>query len=187
MSKKLCIDLCAGLGGFSQAFVNDENWEVVKIDINPKFKPTIVADVRYLPLRKDLRPELIVASPPCERFSVACTEFPKKGIRQALEVVGACLEAIVDLKPKYWLLENPRGRLRWFIGKPPQTVHLCNYGTRWRKPTDLWGNVKLPMVKFERKPEVDNLSKLVRDSSKRAFLPYGFSEAVKNAVEGGEK
>ena len=187
MNKKMCIDLCSGLGGFSQAFMSDENWEVIRIDINPKFKPTIVADVRYLPLRKDLRPELIVASPPCERFSVACTEFPKKGIRQALEVVGACLEAVVDLKPKYWLLENPRGRLRWFIGKPPQTVHLCNYGTRWRKPTDLWGNVKLPMVKFEKKPEVDNLSKLVRDSSKRAFLPYGFSEAVKNAVEGEKK
>jgi len=78
MSKKLCIDLCSGLGGFSQAFENDPEWEVVRIDVNPKFRPTIVADVRYLPLREDLHPELLVASPPCEHFSIANPRFPRK-------------------------------------------------------------------------------------------------------------
>ena len=49
-TKKLCIDLCSGLGGFSQAFRDDPAWEVITVDINPKFKPTIVADVCNLPL-----------------------------------------------------------------------------------------------------------------------------------------
>jgi len=182
LKKKLCVDLCSGYGGFSQAFENDPEWEVVRIDVNPKFRPTIVADVRYLPLREDLRPELLVASPPCEHFSIANPRFPRKGIKHALEVVGACLEAVAILKPKYWLLENPRGRLRWFLGKPRQTVHLCNYGAPWRKPTDLWGNVTLPMVQYERTPVTDNLSNICHDPARRAFLPRKFSEAVKQAV-----
>jgi hypothetical protein len=180
-NKKLCIDLCSGLGGFSQAFVDSLDWEVIRIDINPKFRPTIVADVRFLPLREDLHPELVVASPPCEHFSLANQRFPRKGVKHALEVVGACLEAIVALKPKYWLLENPKGRLRWIIGKPHQTVHLCHYGTPYRKPTDLWGNVSLPMVERVGVPRV-KLTDFYHDPAKRAFLPRKFSEAVKQAV-----
>ena len=87
-----------------------------------------------------------MASPPCERFSIANRRFPKKGIKKALEIVGACLEAMVELETKYWVLENPKGRLRWFLGKPSHTIHLSNYGGKYMKPTDLWGNVELPML-----------------------------------------
>ena len=46
----MILDLCSGLGGASQAFV-DANDEVVRIDIDRGFKPTIQADVQYLPIR----------------------------------------------------------------------------------------------------------------------------------------
>ena len=29
------LDLCSGLGGFSEAFVNDLDWEVMRIENNP--------------------------------------------------------------------------------------------------------------------------------------------------------
>lgn len=191
---KLCIDLCAGLGGFSQAFKPPE-WEVIKIDIERKFKPTIIADVCHLPLKKNLEPDVLLASPPCQRFSLACLQWPKKGIGKALEMVGACLEAVVYLKPKRWLLENPRGRLRWFIGKPKQTIRYSNYDleTKTEKLTDFWGNIPFPMVKHERrikrKKIREHLKRLHRwedyyphDQAKRAFIPKGVSNAVLEGV-----
>jgi hypothetical protein len=85
---KLCIDLCTGRGGFSKSFKN-AGWWVVGIDVEKKHRPTIVADVRYLPLRENLEPDVLVMSPPCQRFSIACPQWPKKGIKLALEIVGA--------------------------------------------------------------------------------------------------
>lgn len=149
---KLCVDLCAGKKGFSQAFAKELDWEVVTIDINKKFKPTIQGDICNLPLKRELQPDVFLASPPCERFSVACHSWPRVGIKKGMEMVGACFEAVAFLKPKHWLIENPMGRLRWFLGNPPQTVRLCDYGTPYKKLTDLWGNIALPMLKHTRKP-----------------------------------
>jgi hypothetical protein len=43
----LIVELCSGDGKFP----GDHN--VIRIDVNRKMKPTIIADIRYLPLRKD--------------------------------------------------------------------------------------------------------------------------------------
>lgn len=186
----MIIDLCCGLKGFSQAFPQDE---VVTIDIERKFKPSIIADVRYLPLKENLQPELLLMSPPCERNSIACPQWPKKGIRQSLDIVGACLETVIFLKPKYWLLENPKGRLRWFIGKPKQTINYSDFDMNYRaiKPTDLWGNLPLPMVKFQRPLKVGHVEKgwfrrgwnwdIPRED--RSAIPLGVSLAVAEAVQ----
>ena len=54
-----------------------------------------------------------------------------------------CIELIQQLKPKYWIIENPRAGLRniWFM-KPLErtTVSYCQYGGKNMKPTDLWNN-----------------------------------------------
>lgn len=193
---KLCIDLCAGLGGFSRAFKTDPEWEVITVEINKKQKPTICADVRHLPLKHNLTPDCLLMGPPCERNSIACAQWPKRGIGLALEVVGACLEAVVSLKPKAWLMENPKGRLRWFIPVPPKsTVNYCDYDQFYRtvKATDLWGNVSLPMVERHRPLKIGHVDKawfrkgwgwdIPRDAAHRAEMPEGFSQAVKKGVE----
>lgn len=186
---KLCIDLCSGYGGFSQAFQDKEGWEVVTIDIKRRFKPTIVADVVHLPLRDGVRPDALLMSPPCQRFSVACPQWPKHGIMKALQMVGACLEAVVKLKPEKWLLENPRGRLRWFLGKPRQTIRYSDYDISYvvQKVTDFWGNILFPMVKGERRIKVGHISKgwghiVSRSRAKRSLIPRGVSEAVFEGV-----
>jgi hypothetical protein len=207
---KLCIDLCAGLGGFSQAFKDDSEWEVVTVELNKKQKPTICADVRYLPLKKALAPVALLASPPCNHFSLACLQFPRIGVKQALEVVGACFEAVAWLKPKRWLIENPRGRLRAIIGKPQQTIRYSDYdiGMKMMKTTDFWGNIFLPMPKHERKIRLSmggqtNIERLHQYfpaphpsqyhiegdltgpelQAERAKIPYGVSQAVKIGAE----
>ncbi len=186
MTSKLCIDLCAGLGGFSSAFKFDSSWDVVTVELNKKHKPTICADVRHLPIRENIQPDCLLMGPPYERNSIACPRWPQKGIGISLEVVGACLEAVVYLKPKAWLMENPKGRLRWFIQVVPKsTVKYCNYDPYYKaiKSTDLWGNVSLPMVTKERKFSVDWNYNMPRNPSQRAEMPLGFSQAVKVGVE----
>ena len=102
-----------------------------------------------------------------------------------MEIVGACLEAVAYLKPHYWLLENPKGRLRWFMEtKPVATVNLGDYGYRTIKPTDLWGNLSLPLVDLHRKDNGSiEFNQGPRSSSKRSMLPLGFSQAIKKAVK----
>ena len=202
---KLTIDLCSGLGGLSQAF-KDEGWEVVTVDDNPKFNPTICADIRKVTsqdiagaTRLQNFPEyeivVIVASPPCQRFSIANPLWPKKGIGEAMEIVGACLELIAEIKPKFWLLENPRGRLRWFLGKPYSSFNLKGLGYRTCKPTDLWGNVPFGLIPDGGKnndfrgrkypaPKGSYFGQ-VRSPALRAKMPYGLSKAVLEAVDGG--
>ena len=185
MTQKICVDLCSGLGGFSQAFMDDPEWFVVRIDITGKPGVNIIADVKNLPLKENLCPDVLLMSPPCERFSLANSCWPQIGIRNAMEIVGACLEAVAHLKPHYWLLENPKGRLRWFMKtKPVATFQLGDYGYRTIKSTDLWGNLPLPLVNSHRK---DNgglrFDQGPSGSSKRAMLPLRFSQAINKAVE----
>jgi hypothetical protein len=193
----LCIDLCAGLGGFSAAFKLDNSWEVVTVDLEKKFKPTIQADINYLPLKESLSPDCLLMSPSCERFSLMGAGWPKHGIGRALSLVGSCLEAVAFLKPKKWLLENPKGRLRWFIGVPRQSIRYSDFDLTYQsqKPTDLWGNIDLPFCKQIRRPRTKRIGKPgVRqtfnfatayrcNAAERAEIPLGVSQAVKQGVE----
>jgi len=204
---KLAIDVCAGKGGGTQAFRTDSDWHVLGIDNNPKMKQYwqdgnvefLEFDVTVLDweqLKEILakkgfdRVEFLWASPPCERFSVACHAFPKIGVMKALQVVGACLEAVAILKPRRWVLENPRGRLRWFLGTPRQTIRYGDYDLKYptEKLTDFWGNLPMPMPRFQKRVNPHGYknwwSKIMpRDPIFRSCVPLGVSEAVKTATE----
>lgn len=196
----LCVDLCSGYGCFSQPFL-DAGWEVIRFDNNIKFRNvpnTIIEDVRnFTDIQTKLSEKkitLIVASPPCERFSIANRMFPKRGVYEGLQIVRAVYELIARLHPQYWVVENPRGRLRWFLGKGNSTISLSNYGGKYKKPTDLWHNFALPLVKGERPYEpswssVKNKGKgstgllRLRDPAKRAKLPYGLGQTILEIIE----
>lgn len=96
-------------------------------------------------------PDIIWASPPCTYFSVASIgkhwnkdHTPKT--EQAIfgvEVVMKTIEIIKELNPKYWYIENPRGKLRkldFMQPLPRTTVWYCKYGDKRAKPTDIWTN-----------------------------------------------
>ena len=97
------------------------------------------------------KPDIIWASPPCTYFSVASIgkhwnkdHTPKT--EQAIfgvKVVSKTIQIIKELNPKYWYIENPRGKLRKLDivkGLPRTTVWYCTYGDRRAKPTDIWTN-----------------------------------------------
>lgn len=156
---KICIDLFSGLGGFSRAFKEAEDWEVFTVDLDPenRFSPDLRADIldlRPADLRSAIPLELdeaeksvILASPPCKDFSIAASRYerivdgePKtEGARESVLLVYHTIGLIKALAPDYWWLENPQGYLRQFIGRPTGRVTYCQYGKDYMKPTDLWG------------------------------------------------
>lgn len=188
--KRLCIDLCSGLGGFSRAFIEDPSWEVVTVDIDRKFKPTIQADVKQLPLKPSLSPDVILASPPCQANSMASHNEDLEKFILGLEIALACAESIKYLAPKCWVLENPKGRLRWLVGRPKVTLNLGDLGYPTKKPTDIWTNIQLPLFPQKWEPKVGygwgrhrEWAKVAgRDPSKRALMPLGLSQAILEAV-----
>jgi len=200
--KALCVDLCSGLGGMSRAFV-DAGWEVVTVDVEAKFNPTICQDIRTVTkeiVEQACRSHLtqydkvvVLASPPCQRFSIAMPKWPLLGIREAFEIVGAVFGLIEEIKPDFWLVENPKGRLRWFVpNKPIATINLSDYGYPSKKPTDLWGNIPLPMIETiisfariyseKRQRQETWIQHQGRDPAKRAEMPLGLSKAILQAT-----
>lgn len=200
---RVCLDLFAGLGGFSQAFDEADNWKVVTVDIEQRFEPDIQADV--LELRPGDLPnaDVVLASPPCNCFSKAAawknhwdeTGAPDtEAARESVTLVFHTLGLIRALSPDYWFVENPEGHLRRFLGQPTGSVTYCQYGTPYQKPTDLWGDH--PPMTYRRCRATEDChdhgsleddrdeSPLPRDPAERAKVTYELSKSILDAVEG---
>lgn len=105
------------------------------------------------------QPDVIWASPPCEKFSVAAigkhwhkgTNEPKtEETKEALRLLEHTVALIKELNPTYYFIENPRGKMRKvdvMQSLPIHTVTYCQYGDTRMKPTDLWTNHPDPKFK----------------------------------------
>jgi len=61
-----------------------------------------------------------------------------------MKIVKKTLEIIEKLKPDFFVIENPRGKLRKLNILDPKTmktVWYCQYGDIRAKPTDIWTNI----------------------------------------------
>jgi hypothetical protein len=126
---------------------------VITLDLEPSFEADLTMDIRefakdpYKHVRE--QPDVILASPPCEAFSVmtigrnwTLDHEPKtEKAALAIELVRATMLTIGRLRPLYWVMENPRAKLRRLMpdGIDRVTVTYCQYGEPYMKPTDLWG------------------------------------------------
>jgi len=146
------LDLFSG-GKCLEKPCRDLGIEYYSVDIDSKLKPDMVADIQESDLfnRIPFAPDIIWASPPCESFSVSSIgkhwnkdNTPKTGqAAGAIELVASTLRLIIELSPRYWFIENPRGKLRKLAmmqGLTRHTVTYCQYGDRRMKPTDIWTN-----------------------------------------------
>ena len=188
---KLLIDLCSGLGGMCQAFKDSSEWKVITVDIEPKFIPTICKDVKLLIQDKEfmaLRPEIILASPPCTFLSRAAgLGMIREGTGEALRITAAICDIIYAMQPKGFVIENPdTGYMRFFLGKPNARIRLNAYRYVSVKPTALWTNLNLPLVPFDTPRANPDQYTWENHNSKnpelRARMPIGLSKAVLEAV-----
>lgn len=141
------LELFSGTASFSKV-AKARGHETFTIDNNPAHNPDWCVDIRKIS-REDIlerfgEPDIIWASPPCQHFSIACHKHwrqrrPLPQTKGSIELISHTIKLILDLFPKFWFLENPRGRLRFVLGKPFVTVFYGAYSHPVRKATDLWG------------------------------------------------
>ena len=166
------IDICSGLGGASQAMKN-RGWEVIKIDSDYRFQPDLCIDVRKF-YGFDFKVDLIWASPPCTEFAREWMPWSKTGKAPDMSIVKACLKIIKNMQPRYWVIENVQGAVKYFkplLGKPRKIV----------KPYFLWGNFpQLGNVRIRKRKKESYSSK---QQAERAKIPYELSNAIALVIE----
>ena len=192
--KKLMLDLFAGFGGQSEAFILDDGWDILRIDNNellaqvPRMRMMNIAQLDA----KDLSPkgangeriEYIHASPPCHGFSLGF-HAPKavasrRGVpyEPCTKLVEKSKEIIDALNPRFWSIENVRGsikHLRPILGEPTLIVGAYVY----------WGRfppVQITAAEIPKKSQKDKRHSPLR-SNYRALIPLPLSQAFKDAIE----
>jgi hypothetical protein len=163
----LHVDLGAGNGGWQSATEPSDRWRTVGIDIRRLPGVDVQADLRALPL--DCSPDLLTMSPPCTEFArwmLPWCDEPDPD----LSLVKACLDAVEELRPRWWVLENSRGlSMYWREAR-------TNIG-----PYYLWG--EWPPMDVDASPLPGKMQTSGSDPEGRAEIPHALSAALKGAVE----
>jgi hypothetical protein len=166
----LILDLCGGTGAWSQPY-REAGYCVDVVDL-PR-------DVRLLQ-RIGAKVHGILAAPPCTVFSYARNRYEPtlEEYRDALSVVDACLRIITVQRPAWWALENPRNKLRRYLGPARLEFYQWEYGDPGHKPTCIWGDFTVPMKqpKPRTNPSTFRTSK-ENASPGDAKTPAGFARA----------
>lgn len=166
--ERVILDLCGGTGSWSKPY-RDAGYTVHNITL-PEYDVTRVHITKTSILfegngAKNLYVAWneihgILAAPPCTMFSLArAGAKTPRDLAGAMEVVEACLQIVwrarmhQHTKLKWWALENPRGLLRQFLGKPAYHFQGWWFGDNIKKPTDLWGYFNEPTQKRGTEPE----------------------------------
>lgn len=145
------LELFAGSRSIGKA-AESLGMNVFSSDINSFDGIDYVTDILDFDVSKvPFQPDIIWASPPCTFFSVASighhwnkdnTPKTKEAIL-GVAIVQKTLDIIRHFNPKFFFIENPRGKLRKLDvvrGIDRTTVMYCQYGDDRMKPTDIWSN-----------------------------------------------
>lgn len=151
------LELFCGTKSFTKV-AEARGHECRTLDNDPRFEPTYCTDIMdFDPIILDgWHPDVVWASPPCQCFSVMVIgkNWEKKHVGRlpkpkrpqaetAMAIVRKTKDIILQLKPTYWFIENPRGMLRkmaFMQGWLRSTVTYCQYGLKYQKATDIWNN-----------------------------------------------
>ena len=142
---RLILDLCGGTGEWSRPYREDPSYDVVLIDLATSGQDIALT----LPPRRGTVYG-ILAAPPCTDLAASgARHWASKGpeaLTRALAVADACLRYIALCEPVFWALENPKGRLSRYYGKPTLIFDPYFYGDPYRKKTLLWGKFNAPAL-----------------------------------------
>lgn len=214
--KKTILDLCGGSGAWSRPY-KEAGYEVHVLTL-PEY------DVRMCRLNSaDKQLEFIsqktdkcllipvqnvcgvLAAPPCTEFSIAKGGKPRD-FAGAMDIVRACMRIVWFCRTygnlKFWALENPRGFLRQFLGKPAFTFEQWQFGGAKKKATDIWGYFNTPVITVKSLPKdlwsknlehaadwtkldcpqeyksyIDTFKGDAKRAALRAITPHGFATA----------
>lgn len=156
-SNKIILDLCGGTGCWSEPY-RKAGYDVRVITLPEYYVLT------YEP------PDSVygvLAAPPCTCFSnISVSYWPRYdsdgSTEYALSIVRRCFEIAEFTKPKFFALENPRGRLKSLLGVDPiYSFYQYEFDGLFTKQTFLWGDFNTMIIKGPINPTPIKL----RDSS----------------------
>lgn len=173
----LILDLCGGSGAWSKPYA-DAGYETWVVD-----PFTDGSDVRLFE-HLDKPVHGILAAPPCTSFAGSGARWwagkGKQALLDGLAVVDACLRVIAIQGPRWWVLENPVGRLRRYLGPPRMIFNPCDFGDPYTKKTCLWGNFTVPTRRPVAPTEGSKMHRLPPSADRwrlRSATPPGFAKA----------
>lgn len=187
------LDLFSGLGGFSEAFLRAGD-EVVRVENNPLLQDipaTSMDDVFAVRDRLEDYQErgigmreydVLLAGPPCREFSLAYSSPRSIAHRNGedfepnMQPLEATLDIIRITKPRYWVIENVVGSIKYFeaVGLTPRQIH---------GPHVLYGN--FPMFEcgpLPTKASKDKTSTNPLRANHKALIPFELSESLRSAI-----
>lgn len=210
---KIILDLCGGTGSWSKPY-KEAGYDVRVITL-PKYDigSTVLTSGNIMFREneytygstmifniKDIYG--ILSAPPCTMFSIVRTT-PKKprNFDEGMKTVKDCLSVIWQCrtygKLKFWAMENPRGYLQQFIGRPYFEFDPTEFGDKHNKKTQLWGYFNKPVKTHQYKKTKsmavsnDYFQELPKDyvrdpnmrldAIKRSITPQGFALAFYKA------
>jgi len=145
---KTILSLCDYSGNWSNPY-RQNGYDVIQIDIKLGID-IMTFDYKDLPTIHG-----ILAAPPCTDFASSGNRWWASKDRDgrtadSVILVARILEMIDYLKPVWWVLENPVGRIRSFFPKlgKPFYFQPCDYGDPYTKRTGLYGNFIPPLPLF---------------------------------------
>lgn len=170
------LSLCDYTGRWSEPYRN-AGYDVVQVDLQRG------ADVRlFEALPHPVRG--VLAAPPCTDFAGSGARWwAQKGdeaLLDSLAIVDACCRIVLVHRPQWWVLENPVGRLRRWLGEPVMSFDPNEYGDPYTKRTLLWGRFNPPLkhpVEAVAGSMMHRLSPSPDRSARRSETPGGFAAA----------
>lgn len=164
---KLHIDLCCGLGGWKAPFEAADDWRSVGLDVRSDLDADVVADVQALPFNTS--PDLLTMSPPCtnfSRYSMPWLHEPEPD----MSLARACLDAVDELEPDHWVLENVRGLKQYWGVQEQKRVG----------PYYLWGEFPAFDVALS---DGGKMSISGERPEERAEIPHALGESLRRSIE----
>lgn len=210
MSRKIILDLCGGFGGWSKPYAEDPEGRYLVVVVDPLAETegrrnTITLRMTAQQFSAEYvnrdgtvageRVHGVLAHPPCTDFAVSGARW-WKGKAEAeperlagfVDIVETCLRIVEKVKPKFWAMENPVGRMGRVTsaGKWSYTFQPYEYGADYSKRTCIWGNTTKPVPTTPDNVPVNRgkLHKLPPSADRwriRSLTPEGFALAFFNA------
>lgn len=142
---KIILHLCADIGSDSQPYA-DAGYDVRLVG----------SDIGIENYHPPVNVYGIIANPPCPQFSFAKSTGKPRDMVEGMRLVKECLRVIWECQYKlegayskkttlkFWILENPNGLLKRFLGIPAYEYHPWEFGDNYKKSTYIWGWFNAP-------------------------------------------
>jgi len=174
MNNRVILDLCAGSGAWSEPYLK-AGYIVIRI--------TLPEDIRLKEYMPGIKIHGILIAPPCTFLASSGARWKrtKEQMIEALSIVDAGLRFVLLYNPKWWVLENPVGKLKRYLGPPVMYFDPSDFGHNYTKRTCLWGKFQFPIVKCfpktEGKNPIHHMAPSEHRTALRSITPELFAEA----------